>query len=154
MKNSSALQLELNYTDGSVADIPIDDKAERVRSSPSHEAGASSGAVNFPSFSGDSQVYAITARIAGRMNAATVSNEEHESLLRERQNLLDRELAGNMTRKEEIRLEYVRWSLDRVEDAKYGQSLDVMEGYVNRYEQFLADVRDLERQLVQLKRKR
>jgi len=41
--------------------------------------------------------------------------------------VLDKKFAEIITRKEENRLEYVRWSLDRIEDAKYGQSLELLE---------------------------
>lgn len=94
-----------------------------------------------------SEPYAQTSRLAGRLNAASISDEEHKALLDERQILLDKKLYGAMTRKESNRLEYVRWSLDRIEDAKHGQALDILEGYVARYEQFLSDVRVLQADL-------
>ncbi len=91
--------------------------------------------------------YAQAARIAGRVNAAAISEAEHNALLVERQSLLDKEFAKTITPKESRRLEYVRWSLDRIEDAKYGYALDFLEGSVSRYEQFLGDLNDLQHQL-------
>jgi hypothetical protein len=94
-------------------------------------------------------VYAATARIAGRLNAANVSETEHNSLLRERQALLDKKLGGTIARKEENRLEYIRWSLDRIEDAKHGHTLDMLEDRVRAYEQLLSDMQSLRAQLEQ-----
>jgi hypothetical protein len=105
-----------------------------------------------PNFGLSNQVYAVTARIAGRLNAANVSEKEHKSLLDERQTLLDKKLGGIITRREENRLEYVRWSLDRIEDAKHGHALDVLEGRVAAYEQLLSDMGSLRAQLEELTR--
>jgi len=55
-------------------------------------------------------IYAITARLAGRLNASQITAEEHEAYLRERQMLLDKKFDGHITRKELNRLEYVRES--------------------------------------------
>jgi len=107
--------------------------------------------LNVPEFGARGALYAVTARLAGRMNAASISEKEHAALYSERQRLLDRSLDGTITRKESNRLEYVRWSLDRIEDAKHGSALDVLEGAVAMYEQFAEDVADLNRQLVERK---
>jgi hypothetical protein len=63
--------------------------------------------------------------------------------------LLDKKLGETITRKEENRLEYVRWSLDRIEDAKYGHTLDALEDRVRSYEMLLSDIRNLQNQLDQ-----
>ena len=72
----------------------------------------------------------------------------------ERQELLDKKFLGSITRRELNRLEYVRWSLDRIEDAIHGPALDVLEDSVSMYEQFLSEVRGLEVQLTVAKRAR
>ena len=89
-------------------------------------------------------LYAKTARLAGRVNAASVSTEEQQALLRERQSLLEKKFADIITRKESNRLEYIRWSLDRIEDAKHGEALDNLENYVDKYETMLSDLRGFE----------
>ena len=94
---------------------------------------------------------AHAAKIAGRVNAARASQEEHENLLSERQGLLDKKMAGTITGQELNRLEYVRWSLDRIEDAKYGQALDILEGYVVQYEHALSEIRKFEENLNRVK---
>ena len=49
-------------------------------------------------------------------------------------------LDETITIQESNRLEYVRWSLDRIEDARHGAALDRLEVYINRYEEFLDDL--------------
>src|SRR5262245_37089044 len=95
-----------------------------------------------PDFGNLANVYAATARTAGRINAASVTPEEYQGLLAERQRLLDKKLSGKSSRRDEIRLEYVRWSLDRIEDAKHGAALEALENSVAKYEQFLSDVQE------------
>ncbi len=106
-----------------------------------------------PNVSPDS-AYAATAKVAGRLNATAVSQQEHDALLEERQKLLDLKFAGAMTRADENRLSYVRWSLDRIEDAKYGASLDLLEQHVARYENLLNEVTAFSAQLNQRGRRR
>lgn len=74
------------------------------------------------------------AKAAARLNATLISQREHDELLSERQTLLDKLFSGDMTVKEENRLQYVRWSLDRIEDAKHGSALDFLEAQAAAYE--------------------
>jgi hypothetical protein len=108
------------------------------------------------SFRAPREIYAATSRRAGRINASKISEEEREQLLMERQSLLDKKFEGVITRQEENRLQYVRWSLDRIEDARYGFSIDKLEDVVARYENFLKEIRalhdDLERHAGRKKR--
>jgi hypothetical protein len=92
--------------------------------------------------------YAATSRLLARLNTRLVKKEEVEDLLRERQALLDKKFNGTITRSDENRLEYVRWSLGRIQDASSGPSLDALENIVEGYERFLSGMRDFERQLV------
>jgi hypothetical protein len=91
----------------------------------------------------DRVAYAIESRRAGRLNAANISEDEYHSLLRERQSLLDKKFEGTIKRKESNRLQYVRWSLARIEDSRSGPALDVLESLVTQYEQFHRDVESL-----------
>ena len=88
------------------------------------------------------------SRQAGRLNAASISDEEHDQLLQERQDLLDKLFVGTISRKETLRLEYVRWSLDRIEDARFGRVLDVIESNVELYERFSFDLSRLQEDLM------
>lgn len=85
--------------------------------------------------------------MAGRINATAVTDDEHGHLLRERQTLLDKKLDGTITKQELNKLEYIRWSLDRIEDAKYGYQLDQLESFVQQYESFTEGLASLKQQL-------
>ena len=74
------------------------------------------------------------AKRAARLNAAKATNEERDQLLEERQKLLDKYFAGAITRDESVRLDYVRWSLDRIEDARDGAALDTLENHIAQFE--------------------
>lgn len=92
------------------------------------------------------------ARVAGRMNAAAVSEEEVKSLLAERASLLQKKYETSLTPVENRRLTYVRWSLDRIEDARKGMQLDLLESRVTEYEAFLDEIRSLNDQISNLGR--
>jgi len=83
------------------------------------------------------------ARVAGRANAAAVSDDEVKAHLAERALLLRKKFETSLTPGEERRLTYVRWSLDRVEDARTGMQLDLLESHVADYENFLDEIRTL-----------
>lgn len=106
-------------------------------------------AIDFPRFDSLAVIRPQAVRMAGRINAASISEAEHNALLRERQRLLDRKFAGELTRQESNRLEYVRWSLDRIEDARHGDALDSLEASVANYERFLSDLQALDRKIRQ-----
>lgn len=157
MRTSSPGQREFDYTDPEP--LPEDERTtfeSAEFSEPTVPASSPSSAPSkLPDFSVFKEVYAVTSRMAGRVNAASVSKHEHKAILQERQALLDKKLNKTITRKEANRLEYVRWSLDRIEDAKHGQMLDALEDSVIRYERFLSYMGELEDKLRQhLKRKR
>jgi hypothetical protein len=104
------------------------------------EQSSETSEIEFPEFGAYTGTRAETAKIAGRIAASQVSEAEYHAFLQERQDLLDKLLAKTITRREEIRLEYVRWSLDRIEDAKHGSDLDRIEDSITRYEHFLEEL--------------
>jgi hypothetical protein len=83
------------------------------------------------------------AQIAGRLNASRATDQEYADLLEERQALVEKELAGTLTQRQGTRLTYVRWSLDRIEDARYGASFDELEARVAELEKFSEEVAKL-----------
>jgi hypothetical protein len=111
------------------------------------DADLSATVVNFPTFDYSSVESAAASRIAGRLNALSIKPEEHQAWLNERQLLLDKEFAGTITPRESNRLKYVCWSLDRVDDARYGHDLEMLETAVSRFEQLQADIQGLQKQL-------
>jgi hypothetical protein len=123
-------------------------------SNASANSTSADGAIEFPQFRATSGTLAQTARIAARLNAASVSKEEVEKLLMERQSLLDKLLAETITPKESIRLDYVRWSLGRIEDAKHGEALDQLDDRISQYENFLSELEDFKAALVRARQQR
>lgn len=91
----------------------------------------------------DSDTFAASSRRAGRINAASASEDEVKSLLRERRELLAKKFDGTLTKVEGHRLQLVRWNLDRIEDARHGQHLERLENAVVAYEKFQGDVERL-----------
>lgn len=97
-------------------------------------------------------IYAATAREAGRINAAKISQQEYQNWLDERQALLDKKFAGTMTRVESNRLQYVLWSLDRIEDARHGAELEHLELLASSLESFQSSVEQLRSDLTKAKK--
>jgi hypothetical protein len=74
------------------------------------------------------------ARLTARQNASKVPEAEVKALFEERQRLVPKQLDGTITKKEMARLDYVRWSLDRIEDGKHGDALDELESHIVQFE--------------------
>ena len=87
--------------------------------------------------------YAATARLAGRVNAARIPQSEVDQYLRERAQLLDKKLEGTISKRELNRLEYIRCSIDRIDDDRFGANLDVLEEAVQLYENIGAQIERL-----------
>lgn len=140
MRYSSANQLQFEYATSSGG------QASEVEGGNS-PSSASEGSLKVPNFARYDPAIAAAAKIAGRINAANISDQELEELLRERKRLLDKKFDETITRKESNRLEYVHWTLDRIEDARSGQALEALEGYAAQYEAFLDDLNVMQVQL-------
>ena len=84
-----------------------------------------------------------SVREAGRINAMHISEREHKDLLDERATLLKLKFTAPLTRRQQDRLEYVRWSLDRIEDAQHGHKLDRLEMVVAQYQDAIRQVQQL-----------
>jgi len=108
----------------------------------------SSNVANVPKFSGYGPVYADAARRAGRINAAAISDGERQAWLAERKRLFEKKYSSGLTKSEANRLEYVGWSLDRIQDARTGSALDDLEAMVSMYEKFSTDLSDLKSTIV------
>jgi hypothetical protein len=148
MKRFSANQLDLFESRGSTATSGVSTAAKLLLDpsdlgtvdGPSGQTSSETSESKFPDFGAYTGTQAETARIAARIAASQVSDAEYQAFLHERQNLLDKLFSKTITRHEEIRLEYVRWSLDRIEDAKHGSDLDRIEDSITRYEHFLEEL--------------
>lgn len=101
------------------------------------------------------QLRAMTARRAGRVNAASISSDEEEELHRRRRDLLAKQYTDGLSSADERKLALVRWSLDRIDDARNGEILDALESAVLRYEAAREEIRSLMSQIDQvMKRQR
>jgi len=148
MRTSSARQLEIPGLSATEAFSGAGGETASVTAdSPTEATVTAFTPLSAPSAALYGSAYAITSRLLARLNTTTVKKEEYEDLLKERQKLLDKKFSGSMTPLEENRLEYVRWSLDRIQDVTSGPSLDALEAIVSGYEKFLNDMRHFEGQL-------
>ena len=86
--------------------------------------------------------YAASTKAAARLNATTITSKEHDDFLSERQSLLDKLFTDTITQEEKNRLQYVRWSLDKIEDAKHGAALDALEVQADAYENLLSELQN------------
>jgi len=162
MKKSSEAILESHLEPTTIAfGSEVSSTAEADASSgsadPTSRAAEALALLRAPNFGELGSIYAITAIRAGRLNATKITPEERESLLGERQRLLDKKLSGAITRRETNRLEYVRWSLDRIEDAEHGETLDAIELAISHYEDikdWLVDLREKLDESVEAERNR
>jgi hypothetical protein len=136
---STSVAIDVNL----IAEADLTDGPSVAPDTASNRAAANS----WPTFETQSGIYAAAARQAGRLNAATATEEELQALLSERQRLLDKQFDGTITRTERNRLTYVGWSLDRIEDARYGGALDILESAVGKYERFAEDLELLQTQI-------
>lgn len=156
MRTSSAAQLSFDYAASSGVHQNFAPSATFFSSDIGSRSETMAGQMGqeeniLPTLGSATAAYAINARLAGRQVAAQTAPVERERLLAERRVLLDKKFDGTMTHKEQNKLTYVRWSLDRIDDAESGASLDQLEDLVSRYERVLSELDSLRVQLMQHK---
>ncbi len=113
--------------------------------SPSLEGATAS--VTFPDFRSFKELQSLDARTIGRINAGKISEEEYERWEAERGTLITKEFSEGLSTKERNHLVYVQWNLARIEDAKFGATLDALDAAVSRYEEFADRIERLQEQL-------
>jgi hypothetical protein len=101
---------------------------------PSTASGRSTPVGDFEVHTSETGAREQIARLTARLNASKVPDVEAKALLEERQQLVSKQLEGAITKKELARLDYVRWSLDRIEDGKHGAILDELESHIVQFE--------------------
>lgn len=103
---------------------------------------------SFPDFRSLRNLQSRDARAIGRSNAAKISDEEYDRWQNERGALITKEFSeGGLSKKEKNHLTYVEWNLARIEDARYGATLDALDAAVSRYEEFAVRIESLQEQL-------
>ncbi len=130
---------------------PVDKDLVRYDPAPANTVFAGTSGDNVASLkpyrNGDDSLNAIAARRAGRLNAASVKDKEVDALLAERQSLIAKKFGEGLTRAEGRRLALVRWNLDRIQDARHGETLDELESAVTLYENIGAEIAHLVQEL-------
>lgn len=126
---------------------PTNDRVAKVAPKSPDRSASSTGetVVKLPAH--DLQAAKAAAR-AGRELASRIPEDERNALIAEHQQLSQKVFRGGLSASEERRLRYVRWSLDRIEDAANGAHLDhlrelaaMQEGIAAKVERFAEQVR-------------
>lgn len=98
----------------------------------------------------DESVRAFPTRLSSenikRINRAVtqkIPTEIEEDLFRERNEHVRKKTKRGLSKKEERRLTYLRWQLDRIDDARFGEQLDNLETMVLAQEEFAKELRFL-----------
>ena len=74
--------------------------------------------------------------MAGRVNAGRISEAEIADKIAQHAALVLKKYEDKLSFEEERKLTYLRWDLDRIENAFHGPGLDVLEAAVSDYENF------------------
>ena len=69
--------------------------------------------------------------------------KEKNKIITERDRLVTKKFKEGLVKKEEKRLTYVRWQLDRIDDAENGEMIDNLEKIVGDHESFADEVKKL-----------
>lgn len=89
------------------------------------------------------QIEIETRRRLNRAISAKISPETEEQLIEERNYLVDKKFNGaGLSRKEAKKLALIRWKLDRIDDAEYGEELDRLSAFVSAQEKYSNDLHD------------
>lgn len=88
------------------------------------------------------------ARATSRALARAVSEAEVSELMAEHGTLVDKKFEdGTLSSRDRARLAYVRWQIDRIEDANIGEQLDLLEHLTELHESISAEVADFANQV-------
>lgn len=66
--------------------------------------------------------------------------DKEDNFITERKQLVLKEITNGLTRNEKIKIKYLTWLLDRIEDAQNGEFLDHLEKLVNQQEKIANSV--------------
>ncbi len=69
--------------------------------------------------------------------------KKKNELIKERNSLIQKKYDSDLTGSEKNRLEFIRWQLDRIDDAEIGDQLDSYEKMAEEYKKFSYDLEKL-----------
>jgi hypothetical protein len=70
-----------------------------------------------------------------------IPEAEKKTIIHERNQLVQKQFKVGLSTKEETRLKYVRWQLDRIDDAESGEFLDYLEKFTEGHEKFAKELK-------------
>jgi hypothetical protein len=79
-------------------------------------------------------------RKINRLVTSLAPEAERQKILQERNELVRRQFKGGISEREEKRLEFLRWQLDRFDDADRGEALDRLEIITQTHEKFAKEL--------------
>jgi hypothetical protein len=89
---------------------------------------------------------ALPADIIKEINREVTQKIEPEAknnLIEERNKLVNKKFKKGLNKNEERHLTFVRWQLDRIDDAESGNTLDLFEKFVDEHERFAGEIESL-----------
>ena len=92
----------------------------------------------FASLRRDISVYRI--KDINRLITRKISPKVKQDLTEERNLLARKKFGDGLSNKEERRLAYVRWQLDRIDDAEDGEMLDYLDKVADEHEKFAKEI--------------
>lgn len=90
----------------------------------------------------DSPLNTVEIRKANRAIRVQIPESEYRSLLSERHALVEKKFTVGLTEKEEFRLKMLRWRIDGIEDAMFGNQLDELEAFAEKQEKLAKSVNE------------
>lgn len=127
-QSSSEIKTLFSSVNGTLVDVPT----PRAREDSSAESDGVDG--------GD---IARRARNMGRLLSAQIDAEEYERILSERAELLERSFQDGLRPPEQRRLRMLEWHLERIDDARYGPGVDLLERAASTHESFAHELSSL-----------
>lgn len=89
------------------------------------------------------ELSASTIKEINRKKTQGIGPETKNAFIEERNKLVNKKFKEGLDEKEERRLTFVRWQLDRIDDAESGPTLDLFEKFVETNEGFANEVGSL-----------
>jgi len=82
-------------------------------------------------------------RHINRFITRQVSDEAKDALIEEHKSLVNKMFQEGLSEREKRRLTFVRWQLDRIDDANEGYVLDALTEFVEEYEAFAENIKEI-----------
>jgi hypothetical protein len=127
----------ISFSPSSQLDLFADEQGQLFKKS--EKISSSSFENPFESFA-DSQFSSSERRKINREISKKIPIETINLLRKEYTLLVKNKFNEGITTKEEKRLLYLRWQLDRIDDAEFGEDIDRLEFFTENVERFASDV--------------